>query len=363
MDNKAEREYAPDYAVTPGEMLGYEMENRGMTQQELTRRTGASSKHINELLKAKAPISPAMAVKLERALGMPAQYWLNLEANYQVVVAKLAEEQQLEKDLDWLEKIPYNAMVKQDWLDKVKDKKARLIEVLRFFGIANVAQWDEMWPKVRIAYRQTQAHEVLPEAVSAWLRQGEIEANKIDASSFDKQVFKDALASIRDLTLKAPPVFIPALVERCAAAGVAVVFVPMLPKTGISGATRWINKDKAIIQLSLRYKSDDHLWFTFFHEAGHILLHGKKTLFLESTNGLNSEQEDKANSFASEALIPVKKLNTFLAENEVTRENIIMFAEEIGLAPGIVVGQLQHKEELPHHSCNDLKQFYKWGHE
>ena len=104
MDNKAEREYAPDYAVTPGEMLGYEMENRGMTQQELTRRTGASSKHINELLKAKAPISPAMAVKLERALGMPAQYWLNLEANYQIVVAKLAEEKQLENDLDWLEK-------------------------------------------------------------------------------------------------------------------------------------------------------------------------------------------------------------------------------------------------------------------
>jgi HTH-type transcriptional regulator/antitoxin HigA len=363
MVNKVEGAYIPDYAVTPGEMLEYEMETRGMTQQELTRRTGVSAKHINELLSAKAPISPAMAIKLERAIGMPVQYWLNLEANYQEVVARLAEEEQLEADLGWLASIPYRAMVKLGWLADIKDKKERLSEVLRFFGIASVKQWQEMWPHLNVAYRQTQRYEILPESVSAWLRKGELEASQIHCQPFDKKAFRAVLDEIRSLTTKAPDVFLPELINLCASAGVAVVFVPSLPKTGVSGATRWVHKDKAIIQLSLLYKSDDHLWFTFFHEAGHILLHGKKELFLEGTNGLNSEKEDEANEFSSKELIPCKVFKAFVASNRFSKLEIQSFANQVGIAPGIVVGQLQHKNLLPNNYCNDLKQFYKWDHE
>lgn len=363
MVNKVGEGYTPDYAVTPGEMLEYEMEIRGMTQQELVRRTGVTQKHINELLKVKAPISPAMAIKLERALGMPAQYWLNLEANYQEVLARLDEEAQLEADLDWLGQIPYRQMVKLGWIKDIKDKKERLSEILRFFAIASVKQWQQMWPNLTVAYRQTQKHEVLPEAVSAWLRQGEIEASQIACQPFDKKAFRTALDQVRALTTESPDVFIPKLIQLCADAGVAVVFVPSLPKTGVSGATRWLNKDKAVIQLSLRYKSDDHLWFTFFHEAGHILLHGKKEMFLEGTNGLANEKEEEANAFASKELIPTKALKQFIANTRLTKANIKHFANEVGIAPGIVVGQLQHAEVLPRTHCNDLKQFYKWDHE
>jgi HTH-type transcriptional regulator/antitoxin HigA len=363
MVNKVDGGYTPDYAVTPAEMLEYELDARGMTQKELTNRMGVSPKHINELLSGKAPISAKMAIKLEYAIGMPAQYWLNLEANYQAIVARLGEEAELEADLSWLSLIPFKEMSKLGWLSDVKDKKQRLVTVLRFFGIANVKQWDKMWDSVNVAYRQTKTHKISPVAVSAWLRQGEIEADKIDCQPFDKKAFRHALDSIRSLTTETPKVFLPALTDYCAAAGVAVVFVPMLPKTGVSGATRWMNKDKAIIQLSLRYKSDDHLWFTFFHEAGHILLHGKKELFLEGINGLDSEKEDEANKFSSKELIPGKTLEVFARTNVLTKENISRFAKESGISEGIVVGQLQHQGLLRRNHCNDLKQFFKWAHE
>ena len=81
----------PDYAISPGEVLGVELELRGMTQQELARRTGITPKHIISILKAKTPITPEMAIKLERALGMPVEYWLNLEANYQEVLASVSQ--------------------------------------------------------------------------------------------------------------------------------------------------------------------------------------------------------------------------------------------------------------------------------
>lgn len=365
MDNTAINHYTPDYAVTPGEVLDYELETRNMSRTELAKRTGLSEKHIIAILKGKGTIiiTPETAIKLERALGMPVEYWLNLEAHYQETRARLAEEAQLEKDLGWLKRVPINAMAKMGWLQKHKDQKQQLDEVLRFFGIASVGQWDDIWPNVAVAYRQHNKHEIFPEAVSAWLRKGELEAAAIQCQPFDKAAFRQALDDIRALTVEADPAhFIPALQQRCAQAGVAVVLIPCLPKTGVSGATRWMNSEKAIIQLSLRYRTNDHLWFTFFHEAGHILKHGKKELFLEG-NGVDDEKEQEADDFASNLLIPSKAFNAFVDGNRFTKSSIIRFARELGIAPGIVVGQLQHFKWLPFTHCNDLKVRFKWAHE
>ena len=273
MINEDRNEYVPDYAVPPGDVLEYELELRHMPKSELARRTGLSEKHINAIVKSRgsASITPETAIKLERALGMPAEYWLNLEANYREACARLAEHGELEQGLDWLQRVPVAEMTKLGWLPRHRDKKDQLVEVLRFFGIASATQWEQMWPRLAVAYRQHTKQKLCNIAVSAWLRKGELDAEHIDCAPYDKAAFRTALDEVRPLTAATDPAcFVPKLQGRCAAAGVAVVFVPALPKTGVSGATRWLHPQKAIIQLSLRYKSNDHLWFTFFHEAGHI---------------------------------------------------------------------------------------------
>lgn len=363
MVSESINQYTPDYTVTPGEVLEYELGLRNMSKSELAKRTGLTEKHLNTIIKGKGTVSitPETALKLERALGMPVEYWLNLEANYQETRARLAEEAQLEKDLDWLKRIPVAAMTKKGWLEKHKDKRQQLDALLRFFGIASVDQWDDLWPNVAVAYRQHDKQEIFPEAVSAWLRKGEIEAAKIRCAPFSKTGFRAALDQVRSLTEEPePPVFVPRLMQLCAEAGVAVVLVPALPKTGVSGATRWLNPDKAIIQLSLRYKTNDHLWFTFFHEAGHILFHGKKELFIEGRNGMDQEKEEQANTFAAHELIPKKAFTEFSCRGQFSKAAIVQFAQEVGIAPGIVVGRLQHLKLLPMSHCNDLKVRYQW---
>ena len=366
MDNTTRNQYEPDYIVLPGEVLEYELETRSMSKSELSRRTGLTEKHIIDIIKGRGriTITPETAIKLERALGMPVEYWLNLEAHYQETRARLAEAEVLEESLGWLQRIPVNAMVKLGWITKQKDKKEQLEEVLRFFGIASTAQWDDLWPNVAVAYRQHNSHEIYPEAVSAWLRQGELQATAIQSQPYDKSTFRHALDEARRLTAETDPArFVPALQQLCATAGVAVVFVPCLPKTGVSGATRWVNADKAIIQLSLRYKTNDHLWFTFFHEAGHILLHGKRELFIEGGNGMDDEKERQANLFAEQELLPKKAFNAFSRQALFSKVAIRQFAREVGIAPGIVVGQLQHRGVLPKSHCNDLKVRYQWADE
>ena len=153
--------------------------------------------------------------------------------------------------------------------------------------------------------------------------------------------------------------FIQKLKGLCASAGVAVVFVPELPKTGVYGATRWIG-EKAIIQLSLRYKSNDHLWFTFFHEAGHIIKHGRRSIFIESKGSI-CDKEDEANKFARDKLIPPAEIHDFLSNGIPKLIDIERFADKIGIAPGIVVGRLQHENIIKKNTGNKLKVFYRWA--
>jgi len=359
MSNTKINKFVPDYLVTPGEVLEDYLNHLGMTQAELSDRTGLAKKTINEVIKAKSPITPETALKLERVLGRPAHFWSNLERQYQEERTRLAEKQRMKSHLKWLARVPVTAMVKLGWISGHNDKEIQLEEVLSFFGVASPDQWATVYQKHQVAYRQTKRFEVIAEAVSAWLRQGEIQAQRLSCASFDRKQFQDVLDKIRGLTREEPDIFVPELQDLCASVGVAVVFVPELPKTGVYGATRWIG-DKAVIQLSLRYKSNDHLWFTFFHEAGHIIKHRRKDVFIEG-NGVDGKEEEEADAFARDKLIPPADLRRFLKSGCPSLSRIEKFANSIGIAPGIVVGRLQHDGILPPNTGNKLKVFYRWA--
>ena len=353
-------QYIPDYLVAPGEVLEEYLSSFGMTQAELADRTGLTRKTINEIIKGKSPITSETALKLERTVGRPAHFWSNLERQYQEDRSRLAEKERQYSYLKWLENVPVNTMAGLGWIPQHTDKISQLEEVLRFFGVASPEQWRTIWEEYQVAYRQTQRFETCAESVSAWLRKGEIEAQKIPCAPFDKKRFMEALEEIRGLTREKPQIFQPQLVKLCATSGVSVIFIPELPKTGVCGATRWLS-EKAVIQLSLRYKSNDQLWFTFFHEAGHIVKHGRKDIFIESTE-MDGEKEEEANTFARDRLIPFAAFRIFLESwNRRSHAEIVRFAQQIGIAPGIVVGRLQHDGLLLKSHGNKLKIFYCWS--
>jgi len=360
MANLNENQFVPDYVVPPGEILEDYLESYGMTQVELADRLGFTTKTVNEIVKGKAPITADTSIKLERVFSRPAHFWNNLERQYQEDLARLAEQERLNQHLDWLTRVPVTNMVKLGFIERFKDKVAQLNEVLRFFGVASPEQWEKVWQQHQVAYRQQAKNfDACAIAVSAWLRQGEIKAQQIERPEFNKQHFQEILGVVRELTTETPEVFQPRLIELCSHAGVAVVFVPDLPKTGVSGATRWVG-GKPVIQLSLRYKTNDHLWFTFFHEAGHIIKHGKKAIFLEG-NGMGGDQEEEANAFARNILIPPAAYKEFLVTSNRSLAEIKAFATHIKIAPGIVVGRLQHDEFLPMNTGNGLKVRYEWA--
>ena len=363
----------PDYALLPGETVLELLEARGITQSQLAERTGRPKKTINEIIKGKAAITPETALQFERVLGVPASFFNSLEQQYRATLARIAEREWLEGQIAWLKEIPVRALVKAGWIPEHKDKVDQIEAVLRFFGVASPDAWRDVWGGVRsaIAFRQSPTFESDFAAVAAWLRRGEIEAHGVRCDPYDASRFREALDDARTLTCEPPEVFCTELMRICAAAGVVVRFIPELPKLRVCGATRWLSPDKALIQLTLRYKTDDHLWFSFFHEAGHILLHGKRAVFVEGTAGGarnvaaapdTATQEDEANRFARDILIPRDAYAAFVHRRDFREVAVRLFAREIGIAPGIVVGRLEFDKWVPYHTrLNHLKRHFEWS--
>jgi len=353
-------QYVPDNVSAPGESLLEVLSSKGMSQAELAERTGRPKKTINEIVKGKAAITPETAIQLERVLGIPAEYWNNRERLYREAIARRNDSEQIEGSAEWAKLFPCAAMEKFGWIRQRQDKAGRVDELLTFFRVASPHAWKECWRQPQVAFKQSSAFEPHFGAVAAWLRRGEIEAEDVQARPYDAVGFTDCLTSIRALTRSDS--FHQQLVEMCAANGVVVVLVPEIPGTHVWGATRWLGVERALIQLSLRYKTDDHFWFSFFHEAGHVLLHGKRQTFIELDAGRRGSQsddekkkEDEADAFAREQLIPEATFKSFLRRRVFACSAIRQFAFEIGVSPGVVVGRLQHDELLPRVQCNELK--------
>lgn len=335
--------YEPDYAIPPGETLSEILGRLGMSQVELATRTGLSPKHVNQIVKGVAPITPETALDLEKVTGIPARTWNALEATFRSLVSRKEEEAVLVGDVGWLDELPIKELAKRGYLQLQKSPVEQVREVCAFFGVASHAAWRTLWKPT--AFRKAKAYESDPGALATWLRLGEIEAAKVRCLPFNRKRFEGVLKEARRLTREGDPdQWLPELQRKFAEAGVALVIVPEIGKTRANGASRWLSPDKAVIQLSVRQKWSDIFWFTLFHEAGHILRHSKKETFINEGTS-DEEIETEADSFAAHWLIPKE----FEPELRAIRLNDVpAFASRIGVGTDVVVGRLQFEGSLKH---------------
>jgi transcriptional regulator with XRE-family HTH domain/Zn-dependent peptidase ImmA (M78 family) len=351
--------FQPDYAVPPGATLKETLEVKGISQTDLALRAGLAEKTVSQIINGVAPITYETAEKLELALGVPARYWNRREMNYRAALARVETAERMEAELDWLDEIPVKELRQRNLIDQDATGSELVRCVLKFFGVSTVAAWRDAWTKPQAKYRGQAAQERRPGYVAAWLRIGELQAEALETQPFDASEFNLALDAVRALTVAPASQWLKDVPALCAPAGVAVVFTKEIPTASLSGATRWLTKDKALIQLSLKYKSDDQLWHTMFHEAGHVLRHSKKQVFIEYGLNDSTEEEREANEFARDRLIP--PIHAPRLPHLKNREQIRAFAASLRIAPGIVVGRLQHDKLVFQSAFNDLKRKLAWS--
>lgn len=370
MDRGNQIRLQPDAIPHPGEMVQEYLELNGWSQRDLARRTDLTPKTISEICNGKAPITPPTALAFERVFRRPAHLWLNFQRRYDEAQARTKESERFFGWADWLRKFPLKEMRERNFA--LPEGSSDMDTLLNFFGVSSPESWRTVWNAYSVAYRQTHAFTIREESIAAWVREVEIQASAFQLGHFDEHLVSSSFTKLKSLSRqRVDETMMSSLQEICASFGVAVVIVPELPNTGISGCARWLTDTKAVVGLTLRYKTDDQLWFTFFHELGHILLHRNKKSFVVDNAAedlidrvVDPEMqrfESEANQFSSDTLVPPGELSEFLRKREFTSESIYAFAERIGVGPGIVVGRLQHDKILKPHQGNAFKQTLKWA--
>lgn len=346
----------PDIAIPPGETLAEDLQAMGLTQTELAQRMGRPVQMINEIIKGKKAITPATALELERVLGTPAHFWLNLERDYQFNKARLEDLTHMEKQAGRVSDFPYAEMARLGWVARTRKHTERARELLHFFGVADLGTVETVQAT---AWRKARGKNVNPYALAAWRRKAQIEAHVVETGAFDGSGLTKILPTLRTLTRTEIGSAFNEAQHLLRDNGITLVCVPHLQKTYVQGATWWVGPgrslDRAVIALTVRYKSHDILWFTLLHEIGHLVRHGKREVFIDLENGEKDEREQEADRFAADLLIPPGDFRRLATLAPFRDKRVRAFAEEIGVDAGIVVGRLQHERLIPHDRLNGLR--------
>lgn len=351
-----------DLPIPPGDILEEELEARGMTQKELSARLDRPPQAVNEIIKGKKAVTPDTAIALEKVLGIDAKFWTNLEDDYRMVLARNREREALAANLASLDEYPIKEMVKRGWIQMDKDKVALLKSLMSFLGVANP---EPLAYHAAVGFRITEAAQqsISAGALAIWLRRGEMDAGLVRTNNYNEEAFAEGLLQIREMTVKPPEEFLPEMSRLCAQAGVAFCMVPELPKSGANGVARWLTDQKALIQMSIRGKWADIFWFTFFHEACHLIKHRtQRRIVIDGLDGFPdmAEMEAEANQFAGDFLIPSAAWNTFCDQGDFSTSDVVGFSQSVGIAPFIVAGRLQKEGKVSYNRLTSLKQRYQW---
>jgi HTH-type transcriptional regulator / antitoxin HigA len=362
---RTEADFSPAWAVPPGRTVADLLTAKRISATAMATSMGWTSEELDDLIEGNTELTAPIAARLAEVVGASPTFWLRREERYREHLASLTNDidPKDESYKAWLKSLPLRQMIEFGWIEDTDDKKAKLRKCLDFFGVPNLDAWKRTYGEVRsaAAFRTTDAHVESEPATAAWLRQGEVLSDKVDCAEWNPAAFESKLSEIKQLTIvPSPSDFLPRLRALCAEAGVAVVIVRAPPGCRASGATFFSTPTKAVLLLSFRYLSDDQFWFSFFHEAAHLVLHyDVESLILETTiDGPKSPLEAEANQFAAEHLIPPALQKKMRAASK-SRFEIGRLAREAGVSIGIVVGQMQHRGYVKREHYNKFKVRYQ----
>ncbi|MGH3795642.1 MAG: ImmA/IrrE family metallo-endopeptidase [Pseudonocardiaceae bacterium] len=332
-------EFQSDSPTPPGRLLRAELDARGMTQADLAQRSGLSTKHLNQVIQGVASLSPDVALILERTLGTPASVWTILEARWQDERSRRRAQDNLIGHIEWAKKFPLN-ILKERGLLTGSEKGVTLVEkLLKIFRVADPQAFDRVWHAPINGFRRAQHLAVNQNAAVTWLMLAERQTEKISLDSYSLPRLRATIPRLRELT-RVPIVHgFPEARQLLAECGVALAFVEDVPGARTCGATWWAGPTRPIIALSARGGREDSVWFSLFHEIGHLLLHSRRVSFIQfdpSTGDDTDGKEQEANTFAFETLIPPDRVPEL---SRAGRVQLNALAEELGISPGIAAGQ------------------------
>jgi HTH-type transcriptional regulator/antitoxin HigA len=338
--------------IHPGEHLVDFLEETGITQTELADRIGLSKKAINEIVNGKGPITQNTAFGLSKVFSVSPEVWINLQNNYDLALARKEEEKRLEQEAE--EYIPafretYQELAKKGFVETYTWTKRNMLIITenlqRFFSVDSLGFVSSS--TMEFAFRKYNKKSLNNYTLAAWVQLGKLQAKLIETKSFDKDRLKAHLPTIKALCREDWRRYVPELEKLLAKCGVVLVLAPRLKNAPVQGATHWIESDTVLVMLNTEHQYEDRFWFSLFHELGHVLLHGKKDVYVDfDKDGEKTKEEQEADAFAQKWLVPeLDEFYALLDRKQDIKSAVETVAKQHGVSPAIVAGCITHNHK------------------
>lgn len=319
---------------------------------------------LNDLVNKNIAIDAHISKILEETIGGTVQFWLNIQNqftlntlrienslvdnnfnDYKDLIAEL-------KNTDWIPNSNYN------YLDQVHLKS--------FFGISEFSILTKKYiiqHNLRIKFKNIGKYSSSELNIATLVRKAELEAKKqLITKQWDQTLFLEKLQEIKKLSrVKKFNDFKFDLQNICNQCGVAFIVLDTLNKSPIRGISKFINNHTGLIIITTKYNRDDIFWQTFFHEAGHLVLHSKEMVFTDQgdpTEKVTSEElETQADNFmlskilspyTNEDVIGMFNKRLMYSDKVKSWKNINEIAKQINISPSLLAGILKLEGIIPY---------------
>ena len=355
-------EYKDIVAFHPGYYISDIIEDMGISQAEFATRMGTTAKTLSQLINGQANISNDLAKKLSVMMGTSAEVWLNLQNTYNQKLIEIQQAKDFDAQKELAKEIDYKYFVDVIGLPPARNISDKVASLCKFFRVSDLRIM--LQPDFLVSFRSSLTSSSEKNVINsrAWIQTAMNISVNIETSPYNAEKLKEYLPELRGMTIKKPEEFLPRMKEIFKECGIAFVLLPHLKNSGVNGAVKWMSDDRVVLAMNNRGLYADKFWFSLFHEIKHIFQQKIKTVFISSTieemMDINSSLETEADRFATNYLIPPAEYKKFAPSRYTSDDEIIAFAEKIGIHPGIVAGRLQHEGIIAQNRCSKLKEKY-----
>ena len=333
--------------------------SRGWTAPQLADRLERPVDEFLSVIAGHDPIDDDLADDLGRELGPSGAFWRQRQTDFEADLDRVSTAGDIENVTEWLDLLPLHTMFDRQRAAESYDDLYR--SCLVYFDVSSPDEWCSRYTVDGSMLKASDTFESKPGALAIWLRAVETRAALRSCRPWSADGLHAAVPTLRKLSkIPQATLYISKAQTILAECGVALEVVRSPEGCTASGSAQFVSTDRAAIGMSLRHGTNDHFWFTLFHEIGHLLLHEPNTAWIDDKLDGDDPREEEANEFAVSVLVP-SRFRADLDGVRTTHRDVMRLARQIGIHPGILVGQLQYSGIVPFSHLNNLKRPAKWS--
>lgn len=348
----------------PGARLAAILELVGMTRKELSLRTGVSEKYIAMVIGGLKDVSFAFARRLEYAVGLSMQQWIDMQARYDEYRSAQKARAGIHPDepeisLHLVEVMPQ--LKRYRLLDEPKSDDDAILALRKFMGVGDLRVIPDITRAALFRARHKGTGDIDPYVFHAWRQMCvRLTEHARTAPVMDIQKLGDSLPAIKHLMIYEEEEIPLHLEKTFAACGIAFRLVPPFEGVPVRGFVRRMADGRGMLCLTARRERQDVFWRELFREISRIV--NGNANFIDFS--YRETAETYIDNFADEILVPAKRYERLVKNGNFSFEIVRRFAESQIVAEHIVLARLlrdglieeteEVREHLPEYGWEDI---------